>query len=379
MKVNVYVFGRFHAFDLAYQLQKNKSLSKLISSYPYFISKSWGIQSKNYRSRFFFEILKRVIFFVRLPYADKIENFFKFLFSVTNNFYTNSANIHISWSSSSLYLFKFLKRNKNQILILERGSSHYSFQSEILQEEYHKNNLTFNVDKIALSNELREYAICDYITVPSNFVKNTFIEKGVKSEKIFVNPYGVDLSSFNKTNHANNKFRIIFVGKACVRKGFQYLIETMKILKEYDIELWHLGNIHPEIKKFDYQQENIVYKGSKPQKELYRYYNQCDVFVLPSLEEGLAMVTLQAMACGLPVICTPNTGIENVITSDGEEGFLIPIRDPIAIKEKVLQLYNNQPLKRKMGEAAHKKVSSGFTWEDYGRRYIEFLNKIQNA
>ena len=152
----------------------------------------------------------------------------------------------------------------------------------------------------------------------------------------------------------------------------------MKLLKEDDIELWHVGTISSEIKFFDYNQKNIKYLGTKPQNELYKYYNECDVFVLPSLEEGLAMVTLQAMACGLPVICTPNTGIENVLTKDGEEGFLIPIRDPSAIVSKVLQLYNNSKLKIKMGEAALKRVKKGFTWDDYGKRYVEFLKSIEN-
>ena len=181
-----------------------------------------------------------------------------------------------------------------------------------------------------------------------------------------------------KINQIKDRFRIIFAGKACIRKGFHYLIEAMKTLKEYDIELWHLGSIHPEIKSFDYNQKNIKYLGSKPQNELYKYYNKCDIFILPSLEEGLAMVTLQAMACGLPVICTPNTGIENVLTKNGEEGFVIPIRDPNAIVERVIELYNDKELRTKMGNKALKKVQNGFTWDDYGNRYIDFLNKISN-
>ena len=214
--------------------------------------------------------------------------------------------------------------------------------------------------------------------MPSNFVKKTFIERGIPSEKIFVNPFGVDLKHFKKLDIKKEKFRIVFAGKACLRKGFHYLIEAMELLKNYEIELWHVGILDPEIKKFNYQKENIVYHGSHPQNELYKYYNHCNVFVLPSLEEGLALVTLQAMACGLPVICTPNTGIENVITKDGEEGFLIPIRDPGAIAEKVLELYKNKALGIKMGNAAAKRVASGFTWDDYGKRYIDFLNKISN-
>lgn len=294
------------------------------------------------------------------------------------SFFIKKEDIVISWGFTNKHFINKAK-NRSKLLIIERGSTHPNFQKNILSDEYNIQKLQTIEFQYSTRIQKYEYELSDYIVVPSDFVKKTFIENGVAATKIFVNPYGVDLIQFKRLEIKKEKFRLIFSGKACIRKGYHYLIEAMKILKEYDIELWHLGSIHPEIEKFDYKQENIVYLGSKPQNELYRYYNQCDVFVLPSLEEGLAMVTLQAMACGLPVICTPNTGIENVITTDGAEGFLIPIRDPIAIKEKVLQLYNNPSLKRKMGEAAYKKVSSGFTWDDYGRRYIEFLNKIQNA
>ncbi|HIE58654.1 MAG TPA: glycosyltransferase, partial [Hydrogenothermaceae bacterium] len=114
----------------------------------------------------------------------------------------------------------------------------------------------------------------------------------------------------------------------------------------------------------------------KPQNELYKYYSQGSIFVLPSLEEGFAMVQFQAMACGLPLICTTNTGGEDLITKNGEEGFVIPIRNVEAIKEKILYLYNNQNICKDMGQKAKKKIEKGFSWDDYGNRYIKNLEKI---
>jgi len=377
-KVNIYVFGRFHAFDLAKQLEKSGLLNKIISTYPFYLAKKWGIPKKRFRSRFLFEILIRINRKIKFFQDIEFSSFLKFIYANLNFLESKKTKIHISWSGSSFHLFKKLKREKSNILILERGSTHQLYQNNILNEEYANFKIEYEPNYTSTRNELIEYEISDYIIVPSNFVKKTFTEKGINSDKIFVNPYGVDLSSFKRTNKKKQKFKIIFVGKACIRKGFHYLIEAMKTLKEYDIELWHLGSIHSEIKSFDYNQKNIKYLGSKSQNKLYEYYNQCDIFVLPSLEEGLAMVTLQAMACGLPVICTPNTGIENVLTKDGEEGFLIPIRDPNAIVERVIELYNDKDLRTKMGNKALKKVQNGFTWDDYGNRYIDFLNKISN-
>ena len=82
------------------------------------------------------------------------------------------------------------------------------------------------------------------------------------------------------------------------------------------------------------------------------------------------------MSCGLPVILSENTGAYDAITQDGEEGFVIPIKNVEAIKEKILYLYNNQDIAKEMGQKGKKRIESGFTWEDYGNRYIKNLEEI---
>src|SRR5205085_5991502 len=94
------------------------------------------------------------------------------------------------------------------------------------------------------------------------------------------------------------------------------------------------------------------------------YYSQGSVFVLASIEEGLALVQAQAMACGLPVIATTNTGAEDLFT-DGREGFIVPIRQPDAIREKILLLYEDQRLQQQMSHAAIARVRSLGGWDSY--------------
>lgn len=96
---------------------------------------------------------------------------------------------------------------------------------------------------------------------------------------------------------------------------------------------------------------------------------------MPSLEDGFGMVIFQAMSCGLPVILK-NTGAYDAITENGEEGFVIPIRDVEAIKEKFCIYIIIKILQKKQGQKAKKRVESGFTWEDYGNRYIKILEEI---
>jgi len=121
----------------------------------------------------------------------------------------------------------------------------------------------------------------------------------------------------------------------------------------------------------------ITYIGHIPQRELYKYYSQGSVFAIMSIEEGLAMVQPQAMACGLPVICTTNTGGEDIVR-DGKDGFVIPIRDVEKLKEKLVYLYENPEICWKMGESAKQRVSQGFTWDDYGDKIIKLYADILN-
>ena len=151
----------------------------------------------------------------------------------------------------------------------------------------------------------------------------------------------------------------------------------MHELKLPSFEFWHIGNIKDEMKPFikKYKTDKIILKGHKQQNELFKYYSQGSVFVMPSIQEGMANVQLQAMACGLPLICTTNTGGEDII-ENGKEGFIIPIRDVNAIKNKIYYLYNNPNISKQMGISAKKKVSSAFTWDEYGNEIVKKYEKI---
>ncbi|OOV18766.1 glycosyltransferase family 4 protein [Flavobacterium sp. LM4] len=377
MKVLVSVVGRFHAFDLANQLQKAGVLSKLNTTYPKIITKRWGIRTENINSNISLEFLNR--YFIRLfPFLKNSISIFLYKKQANSNKkFLSDADVLISWSGASLEAIIEAKK-LNKITILERGSSHYSYQMRILQEEFLKFSKVFKPNYKVWQRELLEYELTDYVMVPSTYVKRSFIEQGFPEKKILLNPYGVDLSSFKQIEKQDDVFRVVFAGGLSFRKGAHYLLQAFYELDLPNSELWHLGTVTEEIKPIveRFQSNKIKYLGHKPQNELNRYYSQGSVFVIMSLEEGLALVQPQAMACGLPIICTSNTGGEDLITKDGEEGFVIDIRDVNALKEKLLFLYQNPDVCREMGQKAKLKVSNGFTWNDYGVRYLEILNNI---
>jgi glycosyltransferase involved in cell wall biosynthesis len=378
-KVNISVLGRFHAFDLAKHLKAKCLLSRLITTYPYFKVKEWNLNSNNIVTEFYLEVLNRYRDKIPFISSNVINNFCKKRHAKNSSNFLSYCDIHIGWSGSSLETIIEAKRMK-KIFILERGSSHYSYQMNILREENKLIKKKFNINYETWCRELLEYELSDYISVPSKFVKKTFIEQGVDEKKLLVNPYGVDLEKFYKIKKEDAVFRIIFTGSASLRKGYHYLLQAFYELNLPNCELWHLGSITEEIKPFidKYKHSKWIFKGHKPQNELYKYYSQGDVFVMPSIEEGFAMVQFQAMACELPLICTTNTGGEDLISKDGEEGFVIPIRDVNALKEKILFMYSNQDIAKEMGKRAKQKIQKGYSWSDYGTRYINNLNKIWN-
>ncbi|MDB5108516.1 MAG: hypothetical protein JWM69_1457, partial [Candidatus Binatus sp.] len=102
-----------------------------------------------------------------------------------------------------------------------------------------------------------------------------------------------------------------------------------------------------------------------------RHYSQASVLVVPSIQEGLALVQAQAMACGVPVIATENAGAADLF-SDGVEGFIVPPRDPRAIREKLQTMIENPSMRDQMGEAALARVRAIGGWEDYGQRAVNF-------
>ena len=376
-RVNVSVLGRFHAYNLAQQLKNKNVLNKLITTYPKFKVKEWGLVDSEIKSRLDLEILNR--YRKKIPFFSEksINNFAKASFAKYSAKFIRECDIHAGWSCSALESLIKCKE-LNRIGIVVRGSSHYSYQVNILSDEYKKFNLIYDVDYDAWQRELLEYELADYIQVNSSFAKRTFIEQGVPENKIIMVNTGVNLKEFKQVEKKDNVFRIIYAGVGSFQKGYHYLLQAFYELNLPNAEVWHLGSIKDEIKPYldKYKTDKWILKGHKPQSELYKYYSQGTLFIMPSIQEGLAMVQAQAMACGLPLICTTNTGGEDLITKNGKEGFIIPIRDVEALKEKILYLYENQNIAKEMGQEAKKTVLDGFTWDDYGEKIVSEYERI---
>jgi glycosyltransferase involved in cell wall biosynthesis len=383
VKITISVLGRFWLFYLAKQLQDQEFLGRLITSYPKFEAIKYGINPANIDSLLIHEIHNRG--------WRKISRFTESLFNPqymifelfdrhASRYIKNPCDIFAGLSGCSLYSLRRARRMGAKT-VLERGSSHMLYQRKILEEEYRKFGLEKEVvHPKVVERELTEYQEADFIAVPSQFVKETFLQQGISEERLIHVPFGVDLTHFYPAPKADKTFRIIHCGNISLRKGVHYLLEAFAELNLPRAELWLIGSMTDEIKPFlrKWGSPAIRHQGPFPERELHKYYSQGTVFCLASIEEGLAMVQAQAMACGLPVICTTNTGGADLVR-EGRDGFILPIRDVDAIKEKILYFYENPEAGRNMGESARLRVQAGFSWSDYGHNMIAAYQKILSS
>jgi starch synthase len=212
----------------------------------------------------------------------------------------------------------------------------------------------------------REIHLADRIIVPSSIVKQSLLDAHIPEAKIAVIPFGAPVDYFHPQPKPDKLFRALFVGRLGPRKGVHYLLQAWQDLHLPNSELLCVGfNEFPPSWLNSYS-DSFRYIPSVPHATLNQYYSQASVFVFPSLIEGLALVLLEAMACGIPIITTPNAGGTDIIT-DGVEGFLIPIRDTEALKAKLEWCYAHPEELAQMGKAARRKAET-LTWALYRQR-----------
>jgi alpha-maltose-1-phosphate synthase len=224
-----------------------------------------------------------------------------------------------------------------------------------------------------LSRSHEEVRLADLVLVGSNYVKDSLLNIGVDPERIAVLPYGVDTVQFRPgTTRPVQKCRLLFAGLISQRKGIKYLLEAVKQLNLQDLELMMVGRIDGVEDGLVPYRPYFTHVQNLPHQEVHRMFQTADVFVFPSLHEGSALVTYEALACGLPVITTENAGS---VVRDGVEGFIVPIRDVNALMEKILLLYRDSELRAKMGQRARQRAEQ-FTWEDYRKRLAGLVAQV---
>ncbi len=384
IKVSILVPGRLHAFDMAIHFQQHGLLHELVTGYPKRIVERFGINRQFVKSIYINELINRGTQALGLgfPLDFLACEAYDWIASKTIKM---DSDVYFIWSGYALRTIPVIrKKNPNAKIVLVRGSAHILSQENLLKLVDPSNQQPIN--KKIVAKECQEYELADYITVPSTFALNSFIEHGFNPNKVFNNILGVDLNSFpftkNQTDFSSTTLNIGYVGAISNQKNVKGIVDVVdKLVKEgADIKLHVAGTFdanYPYKDLFE-NKPHIQYYNHIPQDQLYTFYQKVDVFILNSVQDGFGMVLLQAMSSGCAIIATENTGGPDVI-KNYNNGILIPILNNQKLEEAIIWYINHKDQILQMGAKNRELTTKGFSWEDFGNRNLKFLHKITQS
>lgn len=272
-------------------------------------------------------------------------------------------------------LFEMARRKDSRILkVFDAPNSHPNTLFEYWQGECDEYSGGYRIPlPLSLRDRIRrEIEAADLVLCPSLFVRDSMVANGVAPENCFISHFGVDTSVFTERLKLPEKPKFICVGSLTVRKGHQYLFEAFRRVKQQvpAAELVCVGDVRPdfhlEISKW---RGTFTHHQSVPHAELAKMLSQSSAFVLASLEEGFARVLSEAMAAGLPILATHETGATTVVR-DGIEGIILRARDVDSIVDAMIRMIREPNTNLAMGHAAYAAGAVKNTWNDYTRRLL---------
>ena len=373
MKVVLTTIGKFHTFDLARELERRGALEAIFTAYPHFKLRNEQLPRERVHT-FPWVHTPYMGFRYRPLLGTRLNQWWRHLDSTSFDRHVRkrmpSCDVFVGLSGSSLRSGK-LAQARGAKYVCDRGSSHIRVQERLLREEHEHWDMRFEAfDPRVIDREEAEYGSADCITIPSSFCFRSFVSQGVSPVKLKRIPYGVDLGRFHATATPDpNRFDILFVGGMSLRKGVPYLLQAYEKVQHPNKSLSFAGG--PSVELMDLMKRRSMWPkdvrllGHLPQHRLKDVMSRSHAMVLPSIEEGLAMVQAQALACGCPVIGTQHTGAEDLF-EDGKEGYIVPIRQSDEIAHRLQRLADDPELRLRMSHAALDRVKHMGGWRAYG-------------
>ncbi len=272
----------------------------------------------------------------------------------------DDMGIVYGFDGASLELFEYAKSKGIRCILDQTVAERALIHKLLLEEEelwldWSKKPFTIDsADYSLVERQQKEQKLADNIICGSDFVKSSLVNSGINSSKISV----VSLGNYRNDSiqHINPKkyfqkhreLRILFAGAVCLRKGIQYLLQALKKIKgEIPFVCKAVGALQIRDEKVVENSDVCDFLGLIPRSQMKEIYAWADVFVLPSICEGSAMVIYEALSSGLPIITTYNSGS---IVRDGTDGYIVPIRDSIEIANKLRLIYDEKLPQRRIEE-----------------------------
>lgn len=320
------------------------------------------------------------LWIMRLFFKDRCSNVkAATMYGKLSRKYIKNADIfHVRSGSGAGGAIEKAKREGMKVIV-DHSIAHPAFMRVNLEKEFERNGEYFDLgdNNPFWQHVLQDCKKADMLLVNSNFVKDTFVHQGFDKRKIEVVYLGVrdDFYALKRDYTLSRKVKLLFTGSFGFRKGGEYLLKALQLLEEQGIEyeltiVGGYSNGKALLQK--YHSLHIVLTGVIPQDEMKTYLQNADIYIFPSLCEGCAQSGMEALAAGLPVITTYESGLP---IESGVDGIIVPSKNEQSIAEAVIQLINDDGLREKMGKNAVMKMRR-FTWDKYAQRVRELYMHI---
>jgi glycosyltransferase involved in cell wall biosynthesis len=279
-----------------------------------------------------------------------------------------------TFNSAGLELLRFARRQGLRTVV-EQTMAPHAVERRLLQEQRQRfpgweGALPPDSCDEFCEREQAEWELADFVLCGSPFVREAMASAGAATSCVVV-PYGVD-EHFAVPDRPprDGPLRVLTVGAVGLRKGSPDVLATASQLKGIaTFRMVGPAHVSPAVERD--LQARVDLRGVVPRAEVVGHYAWADVFLLPSVCEGSATATYEALACGLPVVCTPNTGS---VVRDGVDGFLVPVGAPAAIAEHLGRLAADRTLLRRLADNARQRAAD-FTLARYRHRLLEAVTR----
>jgi glycosyltransferase involved in cell wall biosynthesis len=292
----------------------------------------------------------------------------------------DGAKVVWGFNGAALEIFQHA-RARGIFCVLEQTIAPRKLELELLKDEsarwpeWQRQSYEEGADSLA-EREAAEWALADRIVCGSHFVAEALVDEGVRRDQINVVPYGVDLTHFKSVSPRNGEaLNLLFMGEVGLRKGVPYLLNALRELdRPEQIRAKLAGPIALERSRISKYKQWCEFVGAVTRAKARELYSWADVFVLPSICEGSATVTYEAMACGLPIITTRASGS---LVRDGIDGFIVDAGDVEKLRLRIALLCDDLHLRSQMSAAAVERREE-ISLAAYGKRLLNVLSRERN-
>jgi glycosyltransferase involved in cell wall biosynthesis len=348
LKIDIVVHGRFHAFHLARALLARGHDVRLLTNYPAWAVRRFGVRAERVRSFTLHGIASRIHAQTAGRFGSSLGQpaLHRAFGAWAARTVRRDADLVYAFSGVAEELLKAQRGASGPRIWVVRGSSHIRAQHALLSdEEARVGTLIDKPTAWTIDREEREYALAERIVTLSTFSHLTFLDRGLPADKVILLVSAVDTARFRPSDEVieerirrierGEPLRVLTVGTFSFRKGAYDVVEVADALQGR-MQFRFVGDVPAETEKLTALARRAIDMRPRVMEfDLVEHYKWADIFLFPTIEDGFPAVVAQAQAAGLAVITTPNGSGPDVVR-ESKTGWIVPIRSPNAIADRLI-------------------------------------------